>query len=109
MPSAASATAAAGEMFSSSKSLTTTRTTDARIRGGVSHREFDVLFAQVWIVGDDLLDRGATARHLADVADREAAPRKHGLTAQHVLSLDQLLLPLVEVAQTRLDVVHRSD
>lgn len=93
---------------SSSRSLTTTRTTDARIRGGVSLREFHVLFAQARIVGGDLLHRGSTARHLADVAYREPALREYGLATKDVVALDELLLPLLEVAQPGLDVVYSS-
>ena len=85
MPSAASATAAAGDRFSSSRSFTDTRTPDARIGGHELLREFYVLRVQVRVVLKNLLHRCATARHLADLADSEAAVREHRFTAEDVV------------------------
>ena len=106
MPSAASAIAAAGEMFSSSRSLTTTRATDARIRGGEALREFDVLFAQARIVGRDLFHRSTTARHLANVSHREPRLRERRFATEDFLALDKLLLPPLELGEAFLDIVH---
>jgi hypothetical protein len=82
MPSAASATAAAGDRFSSSRSFTDTRTPDPRIGGHELLREFYVLRVEVRIVLKNLLHGCATARHLADLADGEAAVREHRFTAE---------------------------
>jgi hypothetical protein len=93
-------------MFSSRRSFTDTRTTDARIGGHEALREFDVLLAQVGMVFEDLRDRRATARHLADVPYGEPTSWEHGLATEDVGTLDELALPLREVVEPRFDVVH---
>ena len=48
-------------------------------------REFYVLRVKVRVVLEKLLHRSATARHLADLTDGQAAVREHRLTAEDVV------------------------
>src|SRR4051812_45386279 len=100
--------AAAGETFSSSRSFTSTGAAKPRICAREALREFDVLHRQVWIVFEDLVDRGAAPGHLADLTDREPAPWKDRFAAEDVLALDELLLPPREVTEASLDIADRG-
>src|SRR5262249_50437908 len=108
IPWAASATAAAGDRFSSSRSLTGTRTTDARIRGRELLREFDVLRIEIRVVLENVLHRGAPQRHRADVANREPTIGEHGLAAEDVIAGDELLLPPCEPLDASLHLANGS-